>query len=48
LSASGTTARFTTSYGGGMPSYALKRSSAAWPRFVLCGIILRNANAPTI
>ena len=40
LRASGTTARFIRSYGGGMPSNAFNRSSAAWPRLVLCGIIL--------
>ena len=42
MSASGTTARFTVAYCGGMPSYALKRSNAAAPRFVLWGTMPRT------
>lgn len=44
LRASGTTFLFVLSYGGGTPSYALSLASAAAPRLVLWGIILKNKN----
>ncbi len=42
LSACGTTILFLWSYGGGTPSKVLRRSMAAAPRGVLCGIMPRT------
>ena len=42
LSACGTTILFLWSYGGGTPSKVLRRSMAAAPRWVLCGIMPRT------